>query len=228
MIGVFALLIGVWVVVFWIYEPPKKPEGEVFFADRPVAVSVEVPGLPAAEADPTPAGPTRPGGRSDRPTESGPRPGEGRLAVRPPEFDQYTVRSGDVSFERIAARVYGDASLGGVISSANPFVSPHKLIPGRTTLRIPRDPKNVQGVIVEVPAGGSGPAQAAANEPPAAPVPAGRVYTVERGDTLSGIAQKVYGRSGLWRRIYEANRGAIPDPDRLKVGTELTIPPVER
>ncbi|MBA4119109.1 MAG: hypothetical protein C0513_00135 [Isosphaera sp.] len=223
MIGVFALLIGVWVVVFWIYEPPKKPEGEVFFADRPVAVAVDVPGMPgdAPAATPQPIGGARSGA-------GGTQGGSGRGVVVAPQFDEYTVRSGDVSFERIALRVYGDASLGAVISSANPFVSPHKLIPGRTKLRIPRDPKNVQGVVVEAPA-----APVNAQEQPPRPAPGagqpadqGRVYVVAPNDTLSEISKKVYGRAGLWRRIYEANRGVIPDPDRLKVGTRLTIPPV--
>ena len=53
-------------------------------------------------------------------------------------------------------------------------------------------------------------------------------HTVEAGDTLATIAQKYYGDSGLWRRIYEANRAAIGDnPDQVKIGTQLRIPPKE-
>lgn len=61
--------------------------------------------------------------------------------------------------------------------------------------------------------------------PPPAPPPA-RVstYTVQPGDTLSTIAAKVYGDRTAWRRIYEANRAAIPDPHRLRAGVTLTIP----
>jgi nucleoid-associated protein YgaU len=53
-------------------------------------------------------------------------------------------------------------------------------------------------------------------------------YTVESGDTLATIAQKFYGEPTQWRRIYEANRSAIGDnPDQLKLGTQLKIPPKE-
>ena len=40
------------------------------------------------------------------------------------------------------------------------------------------------------------------------------------------IAQQFYGDPTQWRRIYDANKDAIgADPDKLKVGTKLTIPP---
>jgi nucleoid-associated protein YgaU len=52
-------------------------------------------------------------------------------------------------------------------------------------------------------------------------------YVVQAGDTLSRIAGKLWGDVGpnAWRRIYEANKGAIGDnPNRLQVGMRLTIP----
>lgn len=46
------------------------------------------------------------------------------------------------------------------------------------------------------------------------------------GDTLASIAERFYGDPALWRRIYDANRQAIGDnPDSLRLGTVLTIPP---
>lgn len=55
-----------------------------------------------------------------------------------------------------------------------------------------------------------------------------QTYTVESGDTLATIAQKFYGDSGQWRKIYEANRQALGDnPDAIKVGTQIRIPPKE-
>jgi len=52
--------------------------------------------------------------------------------------------------------------------------------------------------------------------------PTTRTYTVQPGDTLSGIGQ----RFGLaWRRIYEANRSTIgPDPNLIRPGQVLVIP----
>ncbi|MCC7105192.1 MAG: LysM peptidoglycan-binding domain-containing protein, partial [Chloroflexi bacterium] len=73
------------------------------------------------------------------------------------------------------------------------------------------------------------PSPAPAGRPPAAtatPAGAERTYTVEAGDTLGSIAQKMYGDSSQWRKIYDANRSAIGDnPDAVKIGTQLRIPP---
>ena len=48
-------------------------------------------------------------------------------------------------------------------------------------------------------------------------------YTVQPGDTLSGIAARL--GIGDWRTLYEANRGAIgPDPNLIQPGQVLVIP----
>ena len=50
-------------------------------------------------------------------------------------------------------------------------------------------------------------------------------YTVTAGDTLSGIAAALAVPGG-WPALYAANRRAIgPDPDLIRPGTMLTIPP---
>ena len=49
-------------------------------------------------------------------------------------------------------------------------------------------------------------------------------YTVEKGDSLSKIAQKVYGKASLWKQIYEANRDHIKDPDLIYPGQILRLP----
>ncbi len=55
--------------------------------------------------------------------------------------------------------------------------------------------------------------------------PAAAEYTVEAGDTLRSIADKLYGDADLWPSLYEANRDIIgPDPDALRVGMRLRIP----
>jgi len=55
---------------------------------------------------------------------------------------------------------------------------------------------------------------------------AGDSYEVQSGYTLATIAQQFYGDATQWRRIYDANKDAIgDDPDKLKLGTKLTIPP---
>jgi len=53
---------------------------------------------------------------------------------------------------------------------------------------------------------------------------AGRTYTVVQGDTLSKIAKHQYGEANKWRRIYEANRDLIKDPDLIYPGQSFRIP----
>jgi nucleoid-associated protein YgaU len=51
-----------------------------------------------------------------------------------------------------------------------------------------------------------------------------KTYTVMSGDTLSKIAQREYGDASKWRRIYEANKGEIKNPDLIYPGQTFTIP----
>ena len=52
-----------------------------------------------------------------------------------------------------------------------------------------------------------------------------KTYTVESGDTLSGIAKKMYGDANQYPRIFEANQPMLKDPDRIYPGQVLRIPP---
>lgn len=57
------------------------------------------------------------------------------------------------------------------------------------------------------------------------PILPGTKYTVQPGDTLSGIAQQAYGDANLWPKIYEANKQIIgPNPDIIHPGQVLHIP----
>ena len=49
-------------------------------------------------------------------------------------------------------------------------------------------------------------------------------YTVVKGDSLSKIAKRVYGKASLWPKIYEANRDNIKDPDLIYPGQVLRLP----
>lgn len=50
-------------------------------------------------------------------------------------------------------------------------------------------------------------------------------YVVRPGDTLSGLAQRFLGSTRRYRELYEANRDVLSDPDRLRQGMVLRIPP---
>jgi nucleoid-associated protein YgaU len=56
------------------------------------------------------------------------------------------------------------------------------------------------------------------------PASARHTYTVKKGDTLSAIARREYGDANEWRRIYDANRDTVKDPDLIQPGQQLTIP----
>ncbi|HEU0115280.1 MAG TPA: Gmad2 immunoglobulin-like domain-containing protein [Thermomicrobiales bacterium] len=49
-------------------------------------------------------------------------------------------------------------------------------------------------------------------------------YTVQSGDTLSGIAADWYTDASKWRRIFDANRDQINNPDLIFPGQVLRIP----
>jgi nucleoid-associated protein YgaU len=51
-----------------------------------------------------------------------------------------------------------------------------------------------------------------------------RFHIVRRGDTLSEISQTYYGSSAKWRKIFDANKEMIKNPDRLTPGQKLIIP----
>jgi nucleoid-associated protein YgaU len=53
-----------------------------------------------------------------------------------------------------------------------------------------------------------------------------KIYVVVSGDSLSKIAKREYGNANEWKRIYEANRDILKDPDKIYPGQRLNIPPL--
>ncbi len=49
-------------------------------------------------------------------------------------------------------------------------------------------------------------------------------HTVEKGDTLSAIAKKVYGDANRYPEIFEANKPMLKSPDLIYPGQVLRIP----
>ena len=102
-----------------------------------------------------------------------------------------------------------------------------RLQPSRSAGTKP-DFSNVEGQSETVPARGPGDRDTAdfSNvQGRAETVPAGgRTYTVKPGDTLSHIAQHVYGKASRWHAIFEANRDQLDDPDLIRPGQVLNLP----
>lgn len=111
----------------------------------------------------------------------------------------YPVRKGDTLYS-IAKMVYGDGKLWTEIWKANREVigRPDALSAG-VKLRLPC--LKEKGVKEET-------------------------YIVQRGDTLSRISRLHYGTSKFVNLIFKANRDRIREPDRLRVGMVLKIPPL--
>lgn len=221
--GGFVLLVGLWIAVYWWWEPAEPP---ITFADdsaetapspnsaKPGAfenqpsVSATSPKIDGknggAAASPTQASQPRP---LPTPPKTSPAAEPASRVVKAPEFIEYVVQDGD-TFEKIGRRFFGSAGKAGIIARANPFVDPTRLRAGRI-LRIPKDPGNIQGKTVEIATSGSPPA---------------RTYSVEPGDTLGAISEKLYGTSTRAALLFEANRDRLSSPDAIKPGQTLVVP----
>ena len=49
-------------------------------------------------------------------------------------------------------------------------------------------------------------------------------HVVQKGDTLSKIADEYYGDKMLYPQIFEANQDILTDPDKITPGQRLLIP----
>ncbi len=223
-VGIACVLLGVWIVTYWVYQPvrakvtldplPENPPVVVARVAEPAPVQPP-PNLEPKVLLPTP--PPQPPIAKTRKVQK----------MVEPQFREYVVQKGDTSFERIAGRkeVFGDSTKAAIISRANPLVSPDRLKVGETKVRIPLDPENIQGKLVWVDE--PIPDESVVVPPPPKPVlqPEGKTYTIQSGDTLWTISEKFYGKGVLWRTIADANKDTLPDPDRPKLGAVLRIPP---
>jgi len=145
---------------------------------------------------------------------------EAMARVIPPKFEKYVVQYGDDAWS-ISKKLYGTSKHWDSVLKANSLADPTKFREGQT-IRIPVDPKNVQGIAVD--ASGE-PIDAEADDSVLQKSKATE-YIVARGDTLSDISKAIYGKSSQWRRIRDANRGVVnEDGTNLRPGMVLKIPP---
>jgi len=120
----------------------------------------------------------------------------------------YTIVQGDTLYG-IAMKHYGDARSAQIIEAANPGLNPNALRIGEKIL-LPEKPPAAERL----------PAPAV----PAAPA-AGKVYLVQKNDTLIGISKRVYGDASMYRKIYEANKDILSSPSAtLHIGQKLRLP----
>jgi nucleoid-associated protein YgaU len=60
--------------------------------------------------------------------------------------------------------------------------------------------------------------------PAAGAAAAAKTYTVQPGDTLSGIAKSQLGSANAYMKIFDANKDQLSDPDKIKPGQVLKLP----
>jgi len=216
------LLAAIWVATYWLWTPGASradagasPGSGVLASDVDAPITFDAAStLPDPGAGAGATNDTEPLSPPPATTTAQPPASTGGGIV-PPEFVEYTVREGDDVWS-IAGRMYGDRSHWQSIAKANPFLDINRLRAGRV-IRVPVDPNNVQGR----------PADAtAAQTPPTPAAPSEMEYIVARGDTLSGIAQSIYGRAALWTLIRDANAGRVnAEGTNIRPGMKLVIPP---
>lgn len=133
-----------------------------------------------------------------------------RLAAAPPATPPLReVGQGSAISEGAAARRTANRTVPPAGGSAAPPVRPvgdESIVVGP-----PRDP-------LSPPARGGEPAM---------PPPGERTYRVQEGDVLARIAANLYGDPSLWEALAAYNRERLPDPNRLRPGLVLRVPPRE-
>jgi nucleoid-associated protein YgaU len=132
----------------------------------------------------------------------------------------YTIAQGDTLYG-IAMKHYGDARCAQIIETANPGLNPTALRVGEKIL-LPEKPAAAE----KLPAPSSSVAAASSASGAAAAAPAaGKVYVVQKSDTLIGISKRVYGDASMYRKIYDANKDVLSSPSAtLHVGQKLRLP----
>ncbi len=211
------MLVLVWIGVYWAWEPGKSDKPRISIA--PIESPEEVdPKTEPATAEQSPRDPepeqTKPE-ILDPPIQTveiiPPKTGPKLIA---PEFTTHTVAEGEI-LQTIAERYYGKSNMWNVIARANPRVGPLKLRAGMT-LRIPKDPNNIQGVV-----------DSSDNDTTQDTQEPVVDYVVQSGDSLSLIAQRFYGSSKHANFIYQSNRDILRSMDDISIGQTLKLPPLD-
>lgn len=219
-VGLVALA-ALWNAVYWLWQPNDEPPVVLAVVDEEASAITE-PVVPEPEppvvltmGNPEPAQADEPPRIVD-PILYDP---ENELTLVAPQFKAYEVTESDRTLGDIAERFYGDKELATVIAQANPFKDPRRLTAGQVW-RVPLDPENLQGVVVDA---DGNPADPASDDPAADTY---TTYTVKDNDTLGGISKQHYDTTRHAQAIYEFNRErlGLRSIHSIRAGQVLHIP----
>jgi nucleoid-associated protein YgaU len=197
-------------------QPPAQPGGVI--AD-PLAALRGTGATPAANN----VAPTNGAFNAPANANLGPAANTGSALVRSnppaqPATREYKVKSGD-TLGGIASKELGSSSRWVDIQRLNQMIEPSKLKVGMT-LQLPVERAGLAGSSL---AANNAPATPKSDDAkPSAPKATGRKYVVQRGDSLTSIAQAELGSSSRWTEIRDLNPGL--DPARISVGATLAMP----
>jgi len=118
----------------------------------------------------------------------------------------------------------GSKSYASKIAEANPGMKANALRVGKTITIPAKTEKKEETAVVVPPPSDPVPTPKKPEASALADVGGKKIYTVQSGDTLSGISAKVYNTSRHYQKIYEANKDQIDDPNTLQVGAKLVMP----
>lgn len=130
-----------------------------------------------------------------------------------PQHAMHTVTGGE-TLRSICRNWYGNDELANALASYNQLPNPDELAPGIRLL---------------MPGAGELAASSPHEITMGSPIETGGTmamgtYTVQSGDTLSEIAQKLMGTARATVTLYEMNRNVLPDMNALQVGMVLQYP----
>lgn len=140
-------------------------------------------------------------------------------AIHAEEDIVYKVKPND-TLSKLARQFYGDESKWGLIYDANIgeishrnalYVGQEIVIPSVSA--IAEKPTAVESLPSPPPQAGVAPEEARE-----------RTHTVQKGDTLIKLARRYYNNEADWKKIYNANKNTIPNPNAVSQGTVLIIP----
>jgi len=142
------------------------------------------------------------------------------------QADEAIAKMADLGIEDLAASIEGDVvTLTGtardVATKAKAMVAFNTFVVAANTLnmiRVDLDRMSPQKATLAMPA----PRTMDHRTSPA--VETQRIHVVLKGETLSGIAEKHYGKASEYLRIFNANRDVLNDPDVVTPGLRLRIP----